>query len=94
MQLEFISAKSTFAVDGGGGRRGSLKSKRKQTGGESGQGYLYVCSVKKKLPHYSNRKQRFCCFEPIPALYKGVFLLKKRKIFLFFHSDGELFLSG
>ena len=49
MQLEFISAKSTFAVDGGGGggRRGSLKSKRKQTGGESGQGYLYVCSVKK-----------------------------------------------
>ena len=47
MQLEFISAKSTFAVAGGGGRRGSLKSKRKQTGGESGQGYLYVCSVKK-----------------------------------------------
>ena len=47
MQLEFISAKSTFAVDGGGGRRGSLKSKRKQRGGESGQGYLYVCSVKK-----------------------------------------------
>ena len=42
MQLEFISAKSTFAVDGG-----SLKSKRKQTGGESGHGYLYVCSVKK-----------------------------------------------
>ena len=47
MQLEFISAKSTFAVDGGGERRGSLKSKRKQTRGESGQGYLYVCSVKK-----------------------------------------------
>lgn len=94
MQLEFISAKSTFAVDGGEGETGVLKKQTKTNTGREWSGLSVCLLCEKNCLIIQTENRGFAVLSLSRHYIKVFFLLKKRKIFLFLHSDGELFSRG